>query len=236
MSIIPNDSPENSRLLSAKELMSIAEAESGSVLVSINEVCPEIISAYKKMDMIPYTGDEIYVRVEVAQMLNSAVKILQEKTNSSLKFYVCYGYRHPDVQKMYFDKRYSDHKNVNMHLSEAELIEITHQQVAYPEVAGHPTGGAVDITLVYPDGTEVDMGTKIADYSVPDKCFTFCKDITKEQYQNRMLLRDCLMNVGFAPFNGEWWHFSFGDREWACFYGMSVTKYMPLLYKKVAHK
>ena len=30
---------------------------------------------------------------------------------------------------------------------------------------------------------------------------------------------------GFAPFDGEWWHFSYGDREWAAFYGLSQTLY-----------
>jgi D-alanyl-D-alanine dipeptidase len=26
------------------------------------------------------------------------------------------------------------------------------------------------------------------------------------------------MRQGLAPFDGEWWHFSYGDREWAKYY------------------
>ncbi|MDR3125675.1 MAG: hypothetical protein LBU20_01195 [Candidatus Nomurabacteria bacterium] len=27
-----------------------------------------------------------------------------------------------------------------------------------------------------------------------------------------------MMSQGFAPYDGEWWHFSYGDREWAAWY------------------
>ncbi len=34
-----------------------------------------------------------------------------------------------------------------------------------------------------------------------------------------------MLTAGFAPFDGEWWHFSFGDREWARFYGAENALY-----------
>lgn len=36
-----------------------------------------------------------------------------------------------------------------------------------------------------------------------------------QQKENRFLLQDLMLLVGFAPYYGEWWHFSYGDREWA---------------------
>jgi len=36
--------------------------------------------------------------------------------------------------------------------------------------------------------------------------------------KNRILLRYLLKKQGFAPYDGEWWHFSYGDREWAFYY------------------
>lgn len=33
-----------------------------------------------------------------------------------------------------------------------------------------------------------------------------------------MLLRDCMLTAGFAPYDGEWWHFSYGERDWAHYY------------------
>ena len=38
------------------------------------------------------------------------------------------------------------------------------------------------------------------------------------EYNNRMLLRKVMMQAGFAPYDGEWWHFSYGDKEWAYYY------------------
>ena len=33
------------------------------------------------------------------------------------------------------------------------------------------------------------------------------KKITREQYENRMFLRELMLRHGFAPLNSEWWHF-----------------------------
>ena len=67
-------------------------------------------------------------------------------------------------------------------------------------------------------GDELDMGNKIADYANPEVIKTFAR-VTGEQAKNRQLLHDLMVAQNFAPFYGEWWHFSYGDREWAVFYG-----------------
>lgn len=36
------------------------------------------------------------------------------------------------------------------------------------------------------------------------------------------------LEENFAPYYGEWCHFSYGDREWAAFYGQAKTLYAPL--------
>ncbi len=63
----------------------------------------------------------------------------------------------------------------------------------------------------------LDFGTELLDFST-EKCFTFSDEISDEAKKNRMLLRDIMMEVWFAPYDGEWWHFSYWDVEWACFY------------------
>jgi D-alanyl-D-alanine dipeptidase len=40
-----------------------------------------------------------------------------------------------------------------------------------------------------------------------------------------MLLRSVMLQAGFAPFDGEWWHFSYGDREWAYYYKKKYALY-----------
>ncbi|QQR69366.1 MAG: hypothetical protein IPI58_01405 [Alphaproteobacteria bacterium] len=39
-----------------------------------------------------------------------------------------------------------------------------------------------------------------------------------------------MTSVGFAPFDGEWWHFSYGDREWAKYYGRSHAIYSQIAF------
>lgn len=209
-------------LLTVTDLLSIDVYENGWPLVCLQELLPHIRAQYKKPDMLPYTGENILVREELLPLLRTAYKKLQE-VKTGYNFWICYGYRHPEIQQRYYEARYAVHKKEWPNLSESELVELTHTQVAFPEVAGHPTGGAIDITLVDEKGRELDMGTGIAEYSEPEKCFTFSKSITRVQAKNRQLLRKILMSVGFAPFNGEWWHFSYGDREWAYFYGKECS-------------
>jgi D-alanyl-D-alanine dipeptidase len=201
-----------------QDLLDVGLADDGDVLVSLNDLVPEVHAEYKKLDMLPYTGHVIMVRGEIVMRLREAYHRLQ-RFLPGYNLSVCYGYRHPDVQRKYYEARFLDMKSKHPELSETNLMEETHKQVAFPEVAGHPTGGAIDVTIISELGVTLDMGCDIACYSEPEKCYTFNSAITQNQLGNRLILRDLLMSVGFAPFNGEWWHFSYGDREWAYFYG-----------------
>ncbi len=173
-------------------------------------------------DMLPYTGESIFVRRLVADKLQRINQKLQ--TELQMELLVTYGYRHQDIQKKYFDEMIKKLKPINDGLSEHELYAKVHEFIAVPAVAGHPTGGAVDLTLLR-NGVEVDMGTKIADFTDPLKLPTFAECITEEQRKNRLILREYMLWERFAPFNGEWWHFSFGDKEWAYWYGEEIANY-----------
>lgn len=179
--------------------------------------------------MIYYTGEKIFVRKTVAEKLAKVNKILKKEYKFCLK--VVSGYRHPEIQRKYFEKKYQELQKLYPYLKDEELKNLTHNFIAVPEVAGHPTGGAVDVTIVDKNGKELDMGTKIGDFSNLEKIKTFAKGISKKQIKNRLLLHDILVNEGFAPFYGEWWHFSYGDREWAYFYGKERSLYSPLKFK-----
>ena len=50
-----------------------------------------------------------------------------------------------------------------------------------------------------------------------------------------VILRKIMLEVGFAPYDGEWWHFSYGDREWAYYY--KKYKYLyPQVDKDIVYK
>ena len=73
--------------------------------------------------------------------------------------------------------------------------------------SGHSRGSTVDLTLFDMNTEkEVDMGGTFdyfGELSHPD--YT---GITKEQYDNRMLLREVMTKHGFRPLAEEWWHFT----------------------------
>ena len=77
--------------------------------------------------------------------------------------------------------------------------------------SSHSRGSAVDLTLLdMKTGKELDMGSPFdlfSEISHPD-----CRDITAEQYDNRMLLQSVMVRNGFQPLDCEWWHFSL-ERE-----------------------
>ncbi len=217
------------KILSYQEIYDIPSSENKESLVNVRAYDSKIFVQYKKPDMFPYTGDNIFVRDTVAKKLASANSTLLKNNGYCLK--IVYGYRHPDIQKAYFDKQRSELKAKNESLSEEELNALTHNFVAVPLIAGHPTGGAVDVTFIDADGNDADMGTEIADFSDSEKIKTFTQKISERQKENRILLHDILVSEGFAPFYGEWWHFSYGDREWACFYEKPSSLYSVIDFK-----
>ena len=173
--------------------------------------------------MQKYLGENIIVRETVAKKLLEISKKLKA-VNSDFRLRVVYGYRHPDVQLKYFKNKKLEIQKNNLTDTEDELNEKTHIFVADPRVGGHQSGGAVDITITTPKG-DLDMGTKIADYSNEEKIQTFSLQVTEEQENNRKLLHGLMVSEEFAPFYGEWWHFSYGDLEWAAFYKKEKSLY-----------
>ena len=73
--------------------------------------------------------------------------------------------------------------------------------------SSHSRGSTVDLTLLdMRTGKELDMGSPFdlfSPISHPD-----CRDITEEQYENRMCLQRAMVRGGFIPMDCEWWHFT----------------------------
>lgn len=73
--------------------------------------------------------------------------------------------------------------------------------------SSHSRGSTVDLTLLDMEtGKEIDMGSPFDffnEISHPDY-----KGVTKEQFENRMLLQNVMVKHGFVPIDCEWWHFT----------------------------
>lgn len=212
----------NRHILTYDEMASAEQGASQEPLVDVRKYDPSIVSEHEQSDMQVYTGESILVRDTVARKLAEVNKQLRNANNLRLR--IVYGFRHPKVQEKYFRERKEVLRRENPSMSEYDLIRLVHDFVAVPDVAGHPMGAAVDLTLVDDSNNPVDMGNAISDYSDPDIIKTFA-EVTPGQASYRKILHDAMIAQGFAPFYGEWWHFSYGDREWAAFYGKKAAIY-----------
>ncbi|MDR2380987.1 MAG: D-alanyl-D-alanine carboxypeptidase family protein [Bifidobacteriaceae bacterium] len=206
-------------MLEYDDLATVPAGQSAESLLDVRTFDSTIIARHTQTDMTPYTGNAILVRETVAQKLSL---VNQAAKARGLRLCIVYGYRHPDIQRQYYDQRLRMLRKAHPYITESALIRITHAFTAVPSVAGHPAGAAVDLTLVSQAGQSLQMGTRISDFSNPVKIPTFSTQVSKGARANRILLHDLLVDEGFAPFYGEWWHFSFGDREWAVFYNQSA--------------
>jgi D-alanyl-D-alanine dipeptidase len=217
--------------MSFEQREAVAAGTSDEAMVDANKYDPSILTSQRE-DMLPYMGERVVVRDTIAKKL-AAVNARLAQQGYGLK--VVYGYRHPEVQKRYFESKKAQIRKEwdeqDKTYTEDELNRATDLFVAYPPIAGHPTGGCVDVRLVtLGDGKEVDCSPPTGDMSAVDEkevMKTFPKIISPQQLVNRMFLYNAMLAEGFAPFHGEWWHFMYGDMEWAAFVGEKAALYAP---------
>lgn len=100
--------------------------------------------------------------------------------------------------------------------TDSQIYDLTCQYVAPVKVAGHPTGGAIDITLSK-DEIEIEMGTEFNDIPIGPENLTYLHSnyINHVAKENRTILINCMEKVGFENYPTEWWHWSYGDCYWA---------------------
>lgn len=102
----------------------------------------------------------------------------------------------------------------NPNMSRAALLELVNAKVASPnaDMGGHDTGGAIDVALCDKNRNDLDFGTKYQERH--KKVY-----LTKEQKENRKMLKNFMKSQKFVNTPGRWWHFSYGDKTWAAYKG-----------------
>jgi len=152
------------------------------------------------------------VRAGVYERLEHARSLLPAR----MTFIIKEAYRPPfhqerlyAVAKAAFASRYPG-------IGEDELESIVWKYVAPVWASGHPTGGAVDLTLAL-DGNEVDMGSAFnADPDMSEgRTFFYSESIDEEHVERRGILCAALEAAGFVNYPSKWWHWSYGDQYWA---------------------
>jgi D-alanyl-D-alanine dipeptidase len=84
----------------------------------------------------------------------------------------------------------------------------------------HTTGGAIDLTLAYKGvglalGTEYDAFEDAAELDY----YELTRATAAPAAKLRRMLYLHMIAQGFAPYQKEWWHWSYGDQKWAAYYG-----------------
>ena len=184
---------------------------SGFVLLS--DYIPHIVQEIRYYSTYNFIGERIdgyeepcaLLSIEAARALKSAASELivqgyrlkvfdAYRPACAVKHFVLWGLEDQDIRmKAYF---YPDLEKQSL-FAEGYIAK----------QSGHSRGSAVDLTLLdMQTGKEVDMGSPFdlfSPVSHPD-----CREITDEQYENRMFLQRAMTRNGFDIMDNEWWHFT----------------------------
>jgi len=207
-----------------RELDRIKIVECGEPLVGLKEHCPDLILT----DEPDRSGGPrlFFVRKTVAEMLNRA----QARLPEGYRLKILSAYRTLEYQRLIYHEVYRRLKEEHPHWPENILRRQTNRFVHPPDAKtppGHCTGGAVDLTLVGPDGEELDMTSPYGS-KPPERMLTaetYSPKISEPARRNRELLLRVMLSVGFTNYAGEWWHFSYGDSGWAWRLGRKTAIY-----------
>ncbi|TCS35199.1 M15 family metallopeptidase [Reinekea marinisedimentorum] len=203
-------------------VLSIEVIETGQDLISIPDKHEKLVLDH---DVELGYENEFVARKGVVSRLIQAANRLPFGTCLSIKE----TYRPKEFQELIFNRRASRLSKLSEHSgkSELDIHRLTSQFIAPPEVAGHPTGGAVDVALITSDGNELDLGCNYDEdeQASNGRCFSFSTDISREAQKNRQVLFNCMRMAGFVNYPFEWWHWSYGDKYWAAVTGASNAIY-----------
>lgn len=187
--------------------------ECGEPLVDLAQFNFELDPAYFKAGLSD--DPALYARQQVVQKLLR----LQDQLDGN-RFKIWDPWRSRIVQGNIYQKYWDELATANPGWDEDKLKIEVGKFVTAPNnpnrIPPHATGGAIDLTLVGPDGKELDMGT-IFDHFGPEAASAYFEEPGRDTRirDNRRLLREAMLSEDFRPDVDEWWHYDFGNQLWA---------------------
>lgn len=182
--------------------------------VSLQELCPDLMIQMDYSTPHNFTGTIVpgYKAPKAYLARNTGEALCRVQKHAVLMGYslkIFDAYR--PVKAVEFFKEWAKKPEDNQKVK-AEFYPTFSRQQLFEEGyialrSSHSRGGAVDLTLHdLKKKTDVDMGG-IFDYFHAISS-TETKLITKNQQENRYLLKSLMEKEGFANYSGEWWHYS----------------------------
>ena len=195
------------------EVSTVNPTEDTSQFVTLTDVVPDAILEIRYFGTYNFVGDRIDGYLEPTALLTKqaadslrAVSDDVIKLGYRLKIYDAY---RPQMAVDHFVRWAADFDDTRM---KSYFYPNLEKNVLFPqeyicEKSGHTRGSTLDLTLFdMRTEKELDMGGTF-DWFGPESHPDYTEGITKQQFQNRMILRDAMMRHGFKPFNTAWWHF-----------------------------
>lgn len=201
------------------------KSDDASQFVMLSEAVPDAILEIRYYNTYNFTGDRINGYMEPTALLTKRAADSLRAVSDELK---AKGYR-LKIFDAYRPQMAVDH----FVRWGRDISDTLMRQYFYPKVdkrrlfelgyiaskSGHSRGSTLDLTLFdMRTEKEVDMGGTFDWFgteSHPD-CggnvttmrYRQNDTLTKEQFENRMVLRRAMMRHGFRPYDCEWWHFT----------------------------
>ncbi len=199
-------------LIGDPKVKSVSVEESGELFVDLAVDYPDLKIDHDRQYVQKESKSISFVRKSVADMLLKAQRILPD----GLLLLIKEGYRPMAIQVGFFEGYSNRLRQDYPDWDEERIYKECCKLNAPPEVAPHTTGGAVDLTIVKQDGTELDMGTRLnaSPQKTEDAIFTHAENISDTAKANRQILIAAMTAAGFTNYPTEWWHWSYGDKYW----------------------
>ncbi|MDD3648375.1 MAG: M15 family metallopeptidase [Candidatus Dojkabacteria bacterium] len=152
------------------------------------------------------------------------------KSECSMSLYVTDAYRPLRTQEIYWRRSLRETKRKYPQITNPEKIkEIVSRFTAPPERAQHCTGGSVDVLLY-----DLNKDKILDDFDENDESnynelmYTDNPRVKEPEKSNRQLLKKYMEMEDFVNYPLEWWHYSYGNAEWAIYKKRKYAVYGPV--------
>ncbi|MET1072121.1 MAG: M15 family metallopeptidase [Umezawaea sp.] len=207
-------------LLSNPRVADLPVEECGEPLVDLREFS-ELALDDRQADP---GGAYLHLRAGVVERLLVAQGLLPD----GVRLLIVEGYRPLWLQERYFAEYANALREDNPLWGEDFVRVQASRYISPPEIAPHVSGAAIDLTLCWESGRELDMGTEVnaSPEESDEACYTGA-EVSALARENRGILVRALGAAGLVNYPTEWWHWSYGDRYWAMSTGARAAKYGP---------
>lgn len=213
--------------MSANPILKIQLIDFDSVRLLGEDSEPEIVTI-KKADgffLNHKFSDDFRIRKSVYDMMNRA----RARLPGNYSFMIYEAYRPLERQIALWDMAMAQVQREYPKATKKQRRDMAETFVADPYNgigSGHQACCAIDVSLCDKNGREYDMGTQCQEISPMSP--TASEEISDEAKKNRCILVEALEAEGLVNYPSEWWHFSYGDHQWAFLLGKVEAFYGPL--------